>query len=72
MKNLTFNSNLTHIVTNQTFSLTRKLTRQWDFWDYSLLICLIFGTIGNSFSIVVMSTKKLRKTNASLFVCYFE
>ena len=42
--------------------------RDWDFWDYSLLACLIFGTIGNSLSIMVMSAKKLRNTNAALFV----
>ena len=42
--------------------------RDWDFWDYSLLACLIFGTIGNSLSIMVMSAKRLRNTNAALFV----
>ncbi len=42
--------------------------RGWDFWDYSLLLCLIFGTIGNSLSIMVMSSKKLRNSNAALFV----
>ena len=58
---------------------TKKLTltnlnsnpREWDFWDYSLLFCLIFGTIGNSLSILVMSTKRLRNTNAALFVRFF-
>ncbi len=42
--------------------------RRLDFWDYSLFICLIFGTIGNSLSILVMSSKKLRNSNAALFV----
>jgi hypothetical protein len=49
--------------------LNEKLVfREWDFWDYSLLLCLIFGTIGNSLSIMVMSSKKLRNSNAALFV----
>jgi hypothetical protein len=43
--------------------------REWDFWDYSFMACLIFGMIGNSLSIIVMSAKKLRNTNAALFVC---
>ncbi len=52
--------------------LNEKLVfREWDFWDYSLLICLIFGSIGNFLSILVMNTKELKNTNASLFVSLY-
>jgi hypothetical protein len=47
------------------------IIRDWDFWDYSLLICLIFGSIGNFLSILVMNTKELKNTNASLFVSLY-
>jgi len=57
---------------SSTYNIIKKTSinkpREWDFWDYSLLACLIFGTIGNSLSIIVMSAKKLRNTNAALFV----
>ena len=42
--------------------------RDWEFYDYSLLLCCIFGTIGNILSIIVMRSKRMRNTNASLFV----
>jgi hypothetical protein len=42
--------------------------REWDFWDYALLICVILGFLTNSLSIIVMSHKNLRKKNAALFV----
>jgi hypothetical protein len=50
---------------NKTFDI-----RELDFWDYSLLICVILGFISNSLSIIVISSKKLRNTNASLFVIF--
>jgi hypothetical protein len=53
---------------NSTHLNEKLFFREWDFWDYSLLLCLIFGTLGNSLSIMVMSSKKLRKSNAALFV----
>jgi len=57
---------------SSTYNIIKKTSinnpREWDFWDYSLLACLIFGTIGNSLSIIVMSAKKLRNTKAALFV----
>ena len=62
------NKNIAPNFTNKSFGLDRISTREWDIWDYSLLACLIFGTIGNSLSIIVISAKKLRKTNAALFV----
>ena len=55
------NFNSSHI--NPEFAI-----RDWDIWDYSLLACLIFGTIGNSLSIFIMNSKELRNTNNSLFV----
>ena len=45
--------------------------REWDFWDYNLLICLIFGMIGNSLSILVMNSKELQNSNTAIFVRYF-
>ena len=46
-----------------------KLTpRPWDFGEITLLILLIFGTTGNILTIMVMRKKRLRNTNASLFV----
>ena len=50
---------------NKTFDI-----RELDFWDYSLLICVILGFISNSLSIIVISSKKMRNTNASLFVIF--
>ena len=46
----------------------RLSVRKWDFWDYSLLICFLFGTIGNTLSILVMISKNLRNSNTALFV----
>ena len=43
-------------------------TRPWDFGEITLLILLIFGTFGNLLTIMVMRRKRLRNTNASLFV----
>jgi len=58
---------------NQTLlSYSYSSYREWDFWDYSLLACLIFGTIGNCLSILVMNSKELRKTNAALFVSFLQ
>ena len=56
------------IFSNSTRLNEKSVFREWDFWDYSLLLCLIFGSIGNSLSIMVMSSKKLRNSNAALFV----
>jgi hypothetical protein len=42
--------------------------RPWDFGEISLLFLLIFGTVGNSLSIMVMRSRRMRNTNASLFV----
>ena len=76
MMNLTeINRNSKYKLLNSStlFNIVKKTSinpaREWDFWDYGLLACLIFGTIGNSLSIIVMSAKKLRNSNAALFVC---
>ena len=57
------NSNL-----NSTIIKPEYIIREWDFWDFSLLICLIFGNIGNFLSILVMNSKELRNSNTALFV----
>ena len=70
-KPFTINHNVSgHKLSNITIPTNSFINnpRDWDFWDYSLLACLIFGTIGNSLSIMVMSAKRLRNTNAALFV----
>jgi hypothetical protein len=59
-------------ISNQSININNYfIIREWDFWDYSLLICLIFGSIGNFLSILVMNTKELKNTNASLFVSLY-
>lgn len=47
---------------------TLTATRPWDFGEITLLILLVFGTVGNLLSIMVMRTKRMRNTNAALFV----
>jgi hypothetical protein len=42
--------------------------RPWDFGEIGLLIMLIFGSVGNFLSISVMQNKRMRNTNAALFV----
>ena len=66
------NSNLTESNSNLNSTIIKPeyVIREWDFWDYSLLICVILGFISNSLSIIVISSKKLRNTNASLFVIF--
>ena len=49
-------------------TLAKTNIRDWEFWDYSLLACVIIGTIGNSLSIMVMNSKNLSKSNTALFV----
>ena len=59
-------------ISNQSININNYfIIREWDFWDYILLICLIFGSIGNFLSILVMNTKELKNTNASLFVSLY-
>ena len=70
---MNLSNNITNINSSTIFNNVKKSTinnpREWDFWDYSFMVCFIFGMIGNSLSIIVMSAKKLRNTNAALFVC---
>ncbi|CAF0870284.1 unnamed protein product [Brachionus calyciflorus] len=42
--------------------------RPWDFGEISLLILVIFGAITNFLTIKVMRSKRMRNSNASLFV----
>jgi hypothetical protein len=55
---------------NSSNLIETSIIREWDFWDYSLLICLVFGMIGNSLSILVMNSKELHNSNTALFVRY--
>ncbi len=57
------NSNLTESNSNLNSTIIKPeyVIREWDFWDYSLLICLIFGNIGNFLSILVMNSKDQKK-----------
>ena len=57
-----------YAVSKQLTTTPGPLTRPWDFGDWSLLILFIFGTIGNALSILVMNKKRMRNTNATLFV----
>lgn len=59
--------NINH--TNSTNNSTSKLpTRNWDHWEIILLILLIIGCIGNTLTIIVMQSKRMRNTNAALFL----
>ena len=53
--------------TNKTTSITTQ-TRPWDIWDFLLLGLWIFALIGNTLTILVMRSKKMRKTNTALFL----
>lgn len=44
------------------------ISRPWDFGEISLLILLIFGTVGNVLSIIVMNSKRMRHSTATLFL----
>ena len=57
-------SNYTKLIKN----LAKTNIRDWEFWDYSLLVCVLIGTIGNILSILVMNSKNLSKSNTALFV----
>lgn len=55
---------------NQTNSTQSKIStnRPWDFGEISLLVLLIFGTVGNVLSIVVINRKRMRSSTASLLI----
>ena len=42
--------------------------RPWDFGEITLLMLLIFGSVGNILTILVMRGKRMRNTNAVLFI----
>jgi hypothetical protein len=46
----------------------KQSPRPWDFGEITLLILLIFGTMGNMLTIMVMRTKRMRNSNASMFI----
>ena len=45
-----------------------QIFRNWDIWEILLLVLFIFGTIGNSLTIIVMRSKRMRKRNESLLI----
>lgn len=61
------NLNKTYNQTNKIIAATTQI-RAWDVWDYSLLVLLVIAVIGNTLTILVMRSKKMRKTNTSLFL----
>ena len=62
-----FSNNLN--VGNQTDSKRgSSVNRPWDFGEVSLLILLIFGTLGNLLSIIVINRKRMRNSTASVFI----
>ncbi|RMZ98922.1 growth hormone secretagogue receptor type 1 [Brachionus plicatilis] len=60
-------------VTNQskikTFDSEKKY-REWDFGEISLLILVIFGAVTNFLTVIVMTRKRMRSSNASLYIVY--
>jgi hypothetical protein len=47
-----------------------KAMRPWDLGEISLLVLFIFGTVGNTLTIIVMRSKRMRNTNVSLSIIY--
>jgi hypothetical protein len=54
--------------TTRTYNNT--VIRDWDIWDFSLLGLWIFALLGNTLTILVMRSKKMRKTNTALFLTF--
>ena len=48
----------------------QTVIRPWDVWEYCLLILLIFALIGNTLTILIMRSKKMRTTNTALFLTF--
>lgn len=44
--------------------------REWDFGEISLLTLVIFGAITNSLTVLVMTRKRMRNSNASLYITF--
>jgi hypothetical protein len=67
--------NMSHLRTNASSFDAKSTTeggkiapRPWDFGEITLLILLIFGTFGNMLTILVMRTKRMRNSNAAMFI----
>jgi hypothetical protein len=56
------------MLTNSSQTKTTSIHRSWDIWEISLLTLLIIGLIGNTLIIMVMRNKRMRNTNAALFL----
>lgn len=61
-----YNRSIQQLSINST--LVTAQARSWDIWETNLLVLLIFGCIGNTLTIMVMRTKRMRSTNAALFL----
>ena len=62
------NFNLTNLSVQSQSTVVTETYRNWDIWEKLLLALLIFGTIGNILTIIVMRSKRMRKSNESLFI----
>jgi hypothetical protein len=54
---------------NKTLSKKTQL-RPWNIWDFLLMGLWIFALFGNTLAILVMRSKKMRKTHIALFLKY--
>ena len=61
-------SNVSRKIFGRVNAKSIQLRRQWDVWDYSLFMLLIFALIGNTLTILVMRRNRMKKTNANLFL----
>ena len=71
MNNLTYTIELVKInvnLSNYSQAPAKTQTRPWDFGEITLLILLIFGTVGNTMSVFVLQSKRLKTSNAALFL----
>jgi hypothetical protein len=66
--NMSFLFNVSSDLKTAATSDVKQSPRPWDFGEITLLILLIFGTIGNMLTIMVMRTKRMRNSNASMFI----
>ena len=71
MNNFTYTIELVKInvnLSNYSQAPAKTQTRPWDFGEITLLILLIFGTVGNTMSVFVLQSKRLKTSNAALFL----
>lgn len=65
----TRNANLTGLRLDQPSPATKMSPfRPWDYADVALLLLLVFGLVGNALTIVIMNSRRMRRSNAALFI----